>query len=162
MKLFNHHAQKGSTLAELMIVVAIIGILAAVATHLYGKYIIRSKMSEIWSIAREKTDSVSLNGCKGESQQGLVINEIKFSDSPPVGDCEITFSLKGQELSFLWIQQTCPPDCYVKFIRQDDSIPLKPNQQIFRVDADDYSLLDFFIPPAYAAKRWPVETNVNL
>ncbi len=51
--------QQGFTLIELMIVVAIIGILAAVALPAYQDYTVRAKMSEVIGLAAAAKTSVS-------------------------------------------------------------------------------------------------------
>ncbi len=52
-------AQKGFTLIELMIVIAIVGILAAIALPAYQDYIVRSKMSEALAAMAEAKTSVA-------------------------------------------------------------------------------------------------------
>ena len=57
--------QKGFTLIELMIVVAIIGILAAVALPAYQDYTVRAKVTEGLSLAASAKTAVSENAANG-------------------------------------------------------------------------------------------------
>lgn len=59
------NAQKGFTLIELMIVVAIIGILAAVAIPAYQDYTVRAKVTEGLSLASSAKTAVSENAANG-------------------------------------------------------------------------------------------------
>ena len=57
--------QKGFTLIELMIVVAIVGILAAIAIPAYQDYVVRSRVTEGLSMASAAKTTVSENAMHG-------------------------------------------------------------------------------------------------
>lgn len=74
--------QKGFTLIELMIVVAIIGILAAVAIPAYQDYTVRAKVTEMVSIASSAKTSIS-EGFQSGGIVGLnaVVADINNTDT---------------------------------------------------------------------------------
>lgn len=77
-------AQKGFTLIELMIVVAIIGVLAAIALPAYQDYTIRAKVSEVILAAlpgRELlSEGFTANGVAGLDAAAGTLNSIPLSE----------------------------------------------------------------------------------
>ena len=81
------NAQKGFTLIELMIVVAIIGILAAIAIPAYQDYVAKSKASAaLADIAALKTGYEMHYNEKGSTDLTLA----NIGGTTPTGNCAIT------------------------------------------------------------------------
>jgi type IV pilus assembly protein PilA len=72
--------QKGFTLIELMIVVAIIGILAAIAIPAYQDYTARAQMSEALSLAAGLRTNISENFQINGDFTGLTAGEFDLPD----------------------------------------------------------------------------------
>lgn len=79
MRLFN----KGFTLIELMIVVAIIGVLAAVALPAYQDYTIRAKISEV-ILAGSAAKTIMSEAFLSDSITGLDAAAVAINNIPPV------------------------------------------------------------------------------
>ncbi len=74
------NAQKGFTLIELMIVVAIIGILAAIAIPQYQQYTTKAKFAEVVSTAESYKSAVAL--CSQENAGVLTSCDLGSSGIP--------------------------------------------------------------------------------
>lgn len=78
-------AQKGFTLIELMIVIAIVGILAAIALPAYQDYIVRSKMSEpMAALAEAKTTIAEFYASEGYYPEDANAAGINTNPNRPV------------------------------------------------------------------------------
>lgn len=91
-----NHAQKGFTLIELMIVVAIIGILAAIAIPQYQDYVARSQVSRVVGEVSALKTAIEENLMRGEDPSSLnVQNDLGFGSSNLINGNVPTVGIDG-------------------------------------------------------------------
>lgn len=103
----NVESQQGFTLIELMIVVAIIGILAAIAYPSYQQYVIKTKRADMMSELQNIATQIQSNKL-GQSKYSNVLKAGLEDDYPQQGTALYTVAITPNPLTSEWVITATP------------------------------------------------------
>ncbi len=126
------NAQKGFTLIELMIVIAIIGILAAIAIPAYQDYVARGQVAEAISLAdglrNDVTDNLQNGQCGTFGASGTYV-DVVTSNPTSAAPCTFqgTFKSSGvsSQLTSTVLNMTMGSTGAIKVVTTGTTVPTK-------------------------------------